>query len=423
MSKKRIIVVGGGPAGMFAALQAAGDGHEVLLLEKNEILGRKLKITGGGRCNLTNIKDKKEHQRATIHNPKFLYKSFDMLNPKELMKYFEDRGCAFKLEKEGTVFPKSDDSTEIINILLKDLINHGVQIWYNHKVKSILTTEHRVRGVALTDDREVPAEAVIITTGGASYPQTGSTGDGYEMAVDLGHSIEKIKPALTSFELKETWVKTLAGISFTETSLRILSMKNLQQWGDLLLTHYGISGPPVLKLSSYINEINLKEAPATVEIDFFPDKTEEELKDWFLNQSSGRKNLGNMLTEFWPKKFIEEILPFLGIPKDRKMNELKKKERNKVINALKKLQLTVIGLRPVKDAIVTAGGVNVKEVNPSTMESKKVSGLYFAGEVLDLDAITGGYNLQIAFSTGYVAGLSAKEKLKQQHTRKRLETE
>ena len=415
MENSRIIVVGGGPAGMFAALQAARGNHEVLLLDKNEMLGRKLKITGGGRCNLTNIKDKKEHQRATIHNPKFLYKSFDALNPKELMKYFEDRGCTFKLEKEGTVFPRSDDSSEIINILLEDLLEHGVKIWYNHKVEKVLIAGEQVRGVALPDGREILADKVIITTGGASYPQTGSTGDGYTMAEELGHSIEKIKPALTSFEVKENWVKSLAGISFSDTSLGILKMNKLQEWGDLLLTHYGISGPPVLKLSSYINEEDLKKTPVTVEIDFFPDKTEEELKDWFLHHSTGKKNLNNVLTEFWPRKFIEEILPFLGIPKDRKMNELKKKERNKLMDAMKGLHLTVTGLRPIKDAIVTAGGINVKEVNPSTMESKKISGLYFAGEVLDLDAITGGYNLQIAFSTGFVAGQSAGEKVNKKH--------
>ncbi|NBG87261.1 NAD(P)/FAD-dependent oxidoreductase [Isachenkonia alkalipeptolytica] len=413
MDKSRIIVVGGGPAGMFAALQAATGRHEVLLLEKNAVLGRKLKITGGGRCNLTNIKDKKEHQRATVHNPKFLYKAFEALDPKSLIKHFEDRGCAFKLEKEGTVFPKSDDSSQIINILLKDLLDHGVDIWYNHKVERISVKDQKVQGVVLTDDREILADAVIITTGGASYPQTGSTGDGYIMAKDLGHGIKKIKPAITSFEIKERWVKTLAGISFTGTRVRILKMNKLQESGELLLTHYGISGPPVLKLSSYINEINLKENPVTVEIDFFPEKGEEELKTWFLDHSRGKKNLGSVLTEFWPKKFIEEILPFLGVPKERKMNELKKKERGKVIGALKGLQLTVVGLRPVKDAIVTAGGVDVKEVNPSTMESKKISGLYFAGEVLDLDAITGGYNLQIAFSTGFVAGNAASGKEEQ----------
>ncbi len=413
MDKSRIIVVGGGPAGMFAALEAAAGGHEVLLLEKNPVLGRKLKITGGGRCNLTNIKDKKEHQRATIHNPKFLYKAFEALDPKGLIKYFEDRGCTFKLEKEGTVFPKSDDSSEIINILEKDLLDQGVDIWYNHKVEGVSVQDQKVQGVVLTDDRELLADAVIITTGGASYPQTGSTGDGFKMAKELGHGIEKIKPALTSFEIKENWVKTLAGISFSGTAVRILKMNKLQESGDLLLTHYGISGPPILKLSSYINEIDLKENPVTVEIDFFPDKDEEELKAWFLHHSSGKKNLGSVLTEFWPKKFIDEILGFLKIPKDRKMNELKKKERGKVMGALKGLQLTVVGLRPVKDAIVTAGGVDVKEVNPSTMESKKVSGLYFAGEVLDLDAITGGYNLQIAFSTGFVAGSAAGRKEEQ----------
>ena len=413
MEKSRIIVVGGGPAGIFAALEAASGGGEVLLLEKNEVLGRKLKITGGGRCNLTNSKDKKEHQRATVHNPKFLYKAFEALDPKGLMKYFEDRGCAFKLEKEGTVFPKSDDSSEIINILAKDLWDRGVTIWYNHKVERVFVQDQQVQGVILTDGRKIPGNRVIITTGGASYPQTGSTGDGYVMAKDLGHGIKKIKPALTSFEIKENWVKTLAGTSFRDTSLRILKMNKLQETGDLLLTHYGISGPPVLKLSSYINEIDLKENPATVAIDFFPHRHREELKEWFLDPDKGKKNLGSVLTEFWPKKFIEAILVFLKVPKDRKMNGLKKKERAVVLNALKGLELTVVGLSSVKDAIVTAGGVDVKEINPSTMESKKVSGLYFAGEVLDLDAITGGYNLQIAFSTGFVAGNAAGRKEEQ----------
>ncbi len=412
MSKKRIIIIGGGPAGMFAALSAAGSDQEVILIEKNEILGKKLKITGGGRCNLTNIKDKKEHQRATVHNPKFLYKAFEALGPKDLIDYFEERGCEFKLEKEGTVFPVSDNSMEIINILLQDLYRLGVNIWLNHKVRSIMAVNQEVAGVVLTDDREIPGDSVIVTTGGMSYPQTGSTGDGYKMAEELGHSIEKIKPALTSFELRESWVKNLAGISFSNVSLKISGRKKLMESGDLLLTHYGISGPPVLKLSSWINELNLQETPLTVEVDFFPGKSYEELKAWFIEAGTTTKHLGNLLTEFWPKKFIEEVLPFLGVPKERKMNELKKKERNKLIEGLKSLPLTVIGLRPVKDAIVTAGGVNVKEVNPSTMESKKVRGLYFAGEVLDLDAITGGYNLQIAFSTGFAAGTAAKEKLK-----------
>lgn len=406
----QVIIIGGGAAGMMAAIAAAGSGHQVRIYEKNEKLGKKIYITGKGRCNVTNACDVEELFGNVIHNPKFLYSSFYTFTNTDVMELIEKNGCPLKTERGNRVFPVSDKSSDVIHALTVALRNLGVEVELHEEVSEVLKEDGHVTGVRLKRGGQVvPADAVIVTTGGLSYPSTGSTGDGYRFAKELGHTITELSPALVPFEVKEDVCKELQGLSLRNIRVEIRNGKKLlyQEFGEMLFTHFGVSGPVLLSASSYVASA-LKKEPLTLSIDLKPALSEEQLDARILRDFEEAKNkqYKNSLSHLLPAKLISVIIERSGISPEKKVNEITKEERHKLIEAVKDFRVTLIGLRDYKEAIITQGGVSVREVNPSTMESKKTAGLYFAGEVLDLDAVTGGFNLQIAWSTGYLAGSS-----------------
>ncbi|KAB3524951.1 BaiN/RdsA family NAD(P)/FAD-dependent oxidoreductase [Alkaliphilus serpentinus] len=410
MAKVRIIVIGGGAAGMMAALTAARQNKEVILIEKNSELGKKLKITGGGRCNITNTASPEEMMKKTLRNGKFLYHSFNVFSSSILMKELEDGGVKLKVEEEGRVLPTSDSSQEIIDYFTKELRKNQVKILFNSSVKELLIDSNRVTGVLLSNDKIIEGNSVIIATGGLSYPSTGSTGDGYRIAKELRHRIVPVKASLVPLKLMEEWVINLMGISFENVRITT-SIKNNKKTiveGGLIFTHFGISGPAVLKLSSYLANIREKTYIPII-IDFMPQVSREALEELLLKGVEGNRNksIKNTLGHFLPKAFTEKLLSIHQISSDDALNQLTKSNRNKILSSIMEFEATVIGSMGLKEAIVTAGGVDVKEINPKNMESKLVKNLYFAGEVMDVDALTGGYNLHIALSTGYIAGLNS----------------
>ncbi|MTI81003.1 MAG: NAD(P)/FAD-dependent oxidoreductase [Firmicutes bacterium] len=402
-----LVVIGGGPAGMMAAATGAEKGLRVLLLEKNEKLGKKLYITGKGRCNVTNYCEMEDFFENVVSNSKFLYSALYSFSNYQLVDLLHSLGVKTKVERGNRVFPESDKSSDIIKGFNTLLRKHSVDIKFNSRVKEIVIKDNNVTGVQLDNGNKITCSSVIISTGGMSYQQTGSTGDGYQMARELGHTIVEPKPALVPLVIKEAWVKELQGLALKNAAatLTVNGKTVASQFGELLFTHFGVSGPIILSLSSLIkkHDSNIK-----LYIDIKPALSEEQLdqriqKDF---QKYINKQFRNSLTELLPKKMIPVIaeLSELG---DKTVNQVTKDERTKLVQLLKNLELTVTGTRPLNEAIVTNGGVKTKEINPSTMESKLVKGLYFAGEVIDVDALTGGYNLQIAFSTGYLSGKSA----------------
>lgn len=406
----RVAVIGGGAAGMMAAIAAAEHGHQVQLFEKNEKLGKKIYITGKGRCNVTNACDTEELFAAVVHNPKFLYSSFYSFTNRDIMELVEKNGCPLKTERGGRVFPVSDKSSDVIRALTVCLKNAGVQVRLYEKVDSVETGDGGVSGIRLKKTGErIPADAVIVATGGLSYPSTGSTGDGYRFAEKTGHKVTDLSPALVPFETAEPVVKELQGLSLKNIQARILKGKKViyEEFGEMLFTHFGVSGPVLLSASSY-GAAQLKKGPLTLSLDLKPALSEEQLDARILRDFEEQKNkqYKNSLSRLLPAKMIPVIVERSGIDPDKKINEITREERRRIVQAVKDFRLTLTGLRGYKEAIITQGGVSVREINPSTMESKLVKGLYFAGEVLDLDAVTGGYNLQIAWSTGYLAGSS-----------------
>ena len=425
----KVIVVGGGPAGMMAALAASECGHEVLLLEKNEKLGKKLYITGKGRCNITNSGDMEELFAAVTTNSKFLYSSFYGYDNQQVMDFFEKEGLAIKVERGNRVFPVSDHSSDVINTLQRALKRAGVDVKLYTEVSRILCEErlnaeeldkkepHQiVTGVelksGLVDGKKmVSADSVIIATGGFSYQATGSTGDGYRFAREAGHTVTDIYPSLVPFNCKETYVKEMQGLALKNVTVRIYDGKKklYEDFGEMLFTHFGVSGPLLLSASAVIApKFTCKELQMT--IDLKPALDEEQLDKRILKDFEEAKNkqFKNSIGKLFPTKMIPVILEVSGIDPDKKVNEITKEERNAFVKLIKAFPVTLTGLRDFKEAIITRGGVKVSEVNPSTMESKKVKNLYFCGEVLDLDALTGGYNLQIAWSTGHLAGISVE---------------
>ncbi|SES68198.1 NAD(P)/FAD-dependent oxidoreductase [Anaerobranca gottschalkii] len=404
----KVIVVGGGPAGLLAAATAANRGFEVILLEKNKQVGKKLLLTGNGRCNITNTCDIEEHIRNVVHNGQFLYSALYTFTNYDLINLFHKLGVKTKEEKGGRVFPLSDKAAEVVLALKKYAEDNGVKIIYSSSVKSVIAENERVKGVLLEDGTEILCDSVIIATGGKSYPKTGSTGDGYKIAEKLGHKIIEPKPALTPLVIKEPWVKELQGLALkgVELSLRKNKRSVFKDIGEILFTHYGISGPLVLSVSGHIRD--LKEGGHQISLNLFPNLEEKELdiKIQELFALNSRKIFINSLEGFLPKRIVEVIVKLSEIPPDKGVNQISKGERNNLVKLLQNIVLTPIDLLGFSEAMVTAGGIDVKEVDPSTMESKLVKGLYFAGEVLDVDAYTGGFNLQIAFSTGYLAGTS-----------------
>ena len=395
---------------MMAAVTAARNGGEVLLIEKNEKLGKKLFITGKGRCNITNSGDIEDLFSAVVSNPKFLYSSFYSLTNDQVVDFFEELGVKTKVERGGRVFPESDHSSDVIRALEQEMKRLGAEVSLKSEVKEILTEEGSAKGVLLSSGKKLYADAVVIATGGISYPSTGSTGDGYRFARACGHTVTDLSPSLVPMEVKEWYAKELMGLSLRNIKIRITAgKKNLyEEFGEMLFTHYGVTGPVILSASSIAGK-RLKEQELTLHIDLKPALTEEQLDKRVLREfeASHNRQFKNAVDSLFPAKLKPVMVELSGIPEEKKVNEITKEERKHFVHLIKNFNMTLTSLRGYNEAIITKGGVSVKEIDPGTMESKLVKGLYFAGEVLDLDAVTGGYNLQIAWSTGYLAGLNA----------------
>ncbi len=406
----KIAVAGGGAAGMMAAVFAARNGNEVYLYEKNEKLGKKLFITGKGRCNLTNAADIEELFAAVVSNPKFLYSSFYSFTNDQTIAFFEELGVKTKVERGGRVFPASDHSSDIIRGLEKELNRLGVHVELNTEVKQLRTENGRMKGLLLASGREIEADAVIVAAGGLSYPSTGSTGDGYRLAESCGHRITPLSPALVPMEVKEWYAKELMGLSLRNIEITITdgTKKLFQDFGEMLFTHYGVSGPVILSASSIVGS-RLKEKELVLHIDLKPALTREQLDKRILREFEANHNrqFKNASAGLFPAKLRPVMVELSGISEDKKVNEITREERKKFADLIKNFTMTLTGLRSYNEAIITQGGVSVKEIDPGTMESRLVKGLFFAGEVMDLDAVTGGFNLQIAWSTGFLAGTHA----------------
>lgn len=400
----KVIVIGGGPAGMMAALEAAKY-NEVVLVERNNELGKKLKLTGGGRCNITNNRYIEEFFDKVVTNNKFLYSAFYTFTNENLLKYFSDRGLNYKVEYDEKVYTMSDKADEVIEILKKDLDKSKVKVIYGAKVIDLIVEEDVVKGVVIEGGKSIFGEKVIVTTGGKSVPNTGSDGSMYHILEKYGHSITPLYPALIPLVTKDGFIKNLQGISMKDAVFSTkIKKKKIEIQGDMIFTHFGISGPGVLKLSSYINKALVNEE-VEISVDFLKEWSREKLSKQI--RSNSNKTIINNLRGLLPQNFLKEILSMVGVL-ETKASDLKKEDENKIISYIKEMKLTIIETLSIKAAMVTSGGVKVKEINASTMESKIISNMYFAGEVIDIDAETGGYNLQIAFSTGYLAGNSTK---------------
>lgn len=405
----KVIVIGGGPAGMMAAYAASCQGHAVTVLEQNEKLGKKLFITGKGRCNITNAGDMDNLFANVMSNRKFLYSAFYTFDNEQVLSFFENQGLRTKVERGNRVFPLSDHSSDVIAALSRALKSQNVDIRLHTKVQSLLIRDEAACGVVLSDGKTVEADDVIVATGGISYPSTGSTGDGYRMAEESGHALVECTPSLVPFETKEDWIKDLQGLSLRNVTVSIYHGKKklFEDFGEMLFTHFGVSGPLVLSASGMIKPVQFKQE-LCMYIDLKPALDAEQLDKRILREfdAAMNKQFKNVIGSLMPAKMIPVVIRLSGIDPDKKVNEVSREERQHLVQLLKRLPLTINGLRGWNEAIITKGGVSVKDINPSTMESKKVSHLFFCGEVLDLDALTGGYNLQIAWSTGYLAGIS-----------------
>ena len=407
-----VIVVGGGAAGMFAAIAAAKNGHQVTLYEKNEKLGKKIFITGKGRCNITNAADMEELFDAVVTNSKFLYSSFYGYTNQNVIDFFEDAGVPVKIERGNRVFPISDHSSDVIRALEREMKIVGVKVCLNTEVKSVEAEKGKFNKVVLKDTTTQTADACIVATGGLSYRSTGSTGDGFRFAENVGHKVTQCFPSLVPMETKEPWICELQGLSLRNVEAKILDGKKelYKDFGEMLFTHFGVSGPLIISASSYVGkkfmDKNGQKKELTLEIDLKPALAEEQLDQRVLRdfEENHNRQFKNAITKLFPTKLIPVMLELGGIDPEKKVNSIEKEERKQFVHLIKHFRMTLTGLRDYPEAIITKGGVNVKEIDPGTMESKLVKGLYFAGEVLDLDALTGGFNLQIAWSTGYAAG-------------------
>ncbi|MGP1402894.1 MAG: NAD(P)/FAD-dependent oxidoreductase [Catonella sp.] len=407
----RILIIGAGAAGSMAAILAAKNGHEVTVFEKNAKTGKKIYITGKGRCNITNAVENTELIKNTIRNPKFMYSAFSAFSSENVVNFFENMGCPVKVERGNRAFPVSDHSSDVIKALDKAMENAGVKVRYNTPVESLVIseTESEISGIKLRDGKIVEGDKVIIATGGLSYQSTGSTGDGYKFGKQAGHTIKDLRPSLVALEIKEKFIKELQGLSLKNVKVSIKNGKKIifDELGEMLFTRDGVSGPLILSASSIAGDLFYKEG-GSLSIDLKPALSEEELDARLLRDFTEfkAKALKNAFDKLLPKSLIPVFLGRTGIDIEKKAGGLTKQERSVIINLLKHFTLEVTGLKGYEEAVITKGGVAVNEINPKTMESKKIKGLYFAGEVLDVDALTGGFNLQIAWSTGYVAGSS-----------------
>ena len=403
-----VAVVGGGAAGMIAAIAAAENGHKVTLYEHNEKLGKKLFITGKGRCNVTNASDIDEIFNNIVTNSKFLYSAIYTFTNDMVMDFFEKDGLKLKVERGNRVFPVSDHSSDVIKTLEKRLKKSGVTVKLNTNVERLLWDDRGIKGI-VAENKEIMADAVIMATGGLSYKSTGSDGSGFKMVTGAGHSTSEFSPALVPITIEEDYAKEMQGVSLKNVEVEILNGKKkiYSAFGEMMFTHFGVTGPVILSASSKIIK-HLKNGNLTLKIDLKPALTEEQLDARILRdfKENINRDFKNSLDGLLPKKMIEPIIRYSGIPFDKKVNAITREERRNLVKAFKEFTMTINGIRGYDEAIITHGGVTVKEINPATMESKLIKGLYFAGEMIDVDALTGGYNLQIAWSTGYLAGTS-----------------
>ena len=414
-SRKNVIVIGGGPAGMIAAGTAAERGHNVKLIEQNKILGKKLLITGKGRCNLTNACDDVETLIQNVPtNGNFLYSAFYTFSNMAVIDFFNKLGVETKVERGNRVFPVSDKSSDVVEALRNYIIKNNVEI-INDRVDSILTgndnsdEKSRISGVMCSKRGKISADRVIIATGGMSYQKTGSTGDGYFWAEELGHTITDIRHSLVPVKVKEDWIQDVLGLTLKNISIKVKNSKNktiYTDFGEMMFAHFGLTGPVILSASAHMK--NIKSEHYMIELDLKPGLSEKQLDERILRDFSENlnKDFKNSLNKLMPKKLIDPIIEMSEIDPLKKVNSITKSERTALVKLLKCIKFSVVDFCPIEQAIVTSGGINVKEINPSTMESKIVDGLFFAGEIIDVDAYTGGFNLQIAFSSGFLAGTS-----------------
>lgn len=407
---KKIIVIGAGPAGLMAAITASDKykgNAQITIIEKNERAGRKLMITGKGRCNVTNNCDVDTLIANTPKNARFLYSAFSKFTPLDVMNFFEDNGVPLKTERGNRVFPVSDKAVDIVDALVNGTRKRGIK-QLNNTVREITVTDNKVTGVVLNDGSVISADSVILATGGMSYPVTGSTGDGYKIAKNLGHTVTEIKPSLVPLMCHEGFCSKLSGLSLKNVTLTVFEEGKkkpvFSELGEMLFTHFGISGPLVLSSSAYMRKMGSKNYTAV--IDLKPALTTEQLDKRILRDFTEQtnKDFSNSLDKLLPKSLIPVIISLSGIEANRKVNQISREERMSLGQLLKNFTLNITGFRPIEEAIITSGGISVKEINPATMESKLIAGLFFVGEIIDTDAFTGGFNLQIAFSTGYLAG-------------------
>lgn len=404
----KVIIIGGGAAGLMSAVAAISNNSEVTIYEGNEKLGKKMYITGKGRCNLTNACDISEYFDNIVSNDKFLYSALYSFTNDDVIKFFEDNGCPIKIERGNRAFPVSDKSSDIIKTLEKYLRRNGVKIVLNTRVESVITKEEKVSGVKLDAGNVDRCDRLIIATGGKSYQATGSTGDGYRFAKELGINVTPLRPSLVPLEAKEDYIRRLQGLSLRNVELTIYNNKKTvyKDFGEMLFTHFGVSGPLVLSAGSRIGKLLEDGSNLNATIDLKPALSYKKLEDRIIREIDANKNkeIKYLLSGLLPAKMVNVFIDLLNINKHLKLNEFTKNNRTDLIKLLKAFPFTIIGLRGFNEAIITQGGIDVSEINPSTMESKKIKGLYFAGEVIDIDALTGGYNLQLAFSTGHLAG-------------------
>ena len=412
-----IIVIGGGPAGMMAAITAAENGNKVTIIEKMPSFGKKLLITGKGRCNITSSLYMSDFIKNTPGNGKFLYSAFQNFTNADIIEFLRKQGLEVKEERGNRIFPVTDKSIDVLNCFLKRIDELKIKYKLHTRVEKILIKNYEVIGVQ-TEREIIKADRVILATGGKSYPLTGSTGDGYRMASEIGHKIEKIKPSLVPLEVYQKEIfKQLQGLSLRNVEIKLIDIDRnktiYEDFGEMIFTHFGISGPTILSASAHLiryKDIDylLKKQKIKLVIDLKPALTEEQLDDRILRDFKEAKNkqFKNSLDKLLPQKMIPVIIQNSQIHEDKKVNEITKEERRRLVECLKKFEINIKDFRPVEEAIVTSGGVSIKEINPKTMESKLIKGLYFAGEIIDVDAYTGGFNLQIAYSTGYTAGMN-----------------
>lgn len=412
----KVLIIGGGPAGILAGIRSAEQGNTVTILEKNENLGKKLLITGKGRCNITSSLNISEFINNIPGNGRFLYSAFDNFNNNDIIGLLKEEGLAVKEERGNRIFPVTDNSRDVLNALLRRMEKLKIEIRLKSKVNKIIVEENKAKGIIYNEKEKMYGDKIILATGGKSYSTTGSTGEGYKMAKELGHTINEIKPSLVPLEIyQKNECKAMQGLSLRNIGIKIIdSEKNkliYEDFGEMLFAHFGVSGPVIISSSAHLIRYKnieklLKNRKINLSIDLKPALTKEKLDDRILRDFNDLKNkqVKNSLDKLLPQKMIPVVLDRLNIDKNKKVNEITKEERQKIVEILKNFKLEISGFRPIEEAIITAGGISIKEINPKTMESKIIKNLYFAGEIIDVDAYTGGFNLQIAYSTGYTAG-------------------